>query len=676
LQARLNASRHRVKQLEKQIETNNNFAPEAEAEESRLEALVAAKATERVCIENSELKVLLSQRKIELDELQKNFDHASEQICIANIKIAQLSDGSAPTSDSINNQAQIHALSQEIAIRQQQIDELSMIIDQLNRDKEASNCQYQNYVSHLLREMELLKTNASELGGENEELVKREQQLLKHVGDLERQIQQQIQKQKTYAEHTSENVELQKLNSQVMALTEANEALAMSVSHLEIVKLDLSKQLELKDEQLRNMDLQNQELKTHSPNLPQLMFDFQDKSTAASIAMSQNQELRAQLAEMQGAFVNLTNKQIYLVDKLQSETHLCKEMKTLYESMDSELQAMKNQWQFKEDEMIRLSHSNSEQEKLILQQNMEIDSLRHYETTGQHGVGGSDGTHLQRELESSKRMIETLTNKINILESTAIMTNGNHHLHEGHQHHEHSECKDVDSKKYLMDEIAMLKMEKGELLKAMQVFQMKKRQEQAEEDQLDAAAVRGGVINSIHSANEESITATPSIATQEALEKLQERFRRTMLEIADLSDEKQRLEHVVTQLQFETETIGEYITLYQYQRRLLKQKEHERDAQLKSLAADRELMTTKLCQLNSLIENLILQHSSPQVVNATKLLLHEEKADLLKLKQETAGKILEILSDIKTTNVRSYELNESNIGMENCSCCLGKLETV
>jgi archaellum component FlaC len=46
-----------------------------------------------------------------------------------------------------------------------------------------------------------------------------------------------------------------------------------------------------------------------------------------------------------------------------------------------------------------------------------------------------------------------------------------------------------------------------------------------------------------------------------AMEKLEERFTRTMKEVADLSDEKQRLEHLVLQLQGETETIGKILSL-------------------------------------------------------------------------------------------------------------------
>lgn len=70
------------------------------------------------------------------------------------------------------------------------------------------------------------------------------------------------------------------------------------------------------------------------------------------------------------------------------------------------------------------------------------------------------------------------------------------------------------------------------------------------------------------------------INQQMAMKQLEEKFTKTMQEIADLEDEKQRLEHLVLQLQDETETIGEYVTLYQHQRGVLKQRALERDAQV------------------------------------------------------------------------------------------------
>ena len=46
--------------------------------------------------------------------------------------------------------------------------------------------------------------------------------------------------------------------------------------------------------------------------------------------------------------------------------------------------------------------------------------------------------------------------------------------------------------------------------------------------------------------------------------KLEKRFKETMERLADLMDEKQRLEHLVTQLQGETETIGKKNHLYSF----------------------------------------------------------------------------------------------------------------
>ncbi|CRK94879.1 CLUMA_CG008371, isoform A [Clunio marinus] len=610
LQNRLNVSRHRVKQLESEIKNYSDKSfQDPSVETKKLEEFVAVRvkdlkdSNEKIEAERNEIKLLLNQKRIELENLQKNFDHLNTELHLANVKIAQLSDGSTPVD---NSNQQINSLNQEIAIKQQQITELYSIIDQVNRDKEASDNQYQNYVSHLTREMETLKENSTELSTENDSLVKREQELLQHVSDLERQIQQQIQKQKTYAEDQQEEStgplqeELQKLSSQITALTESNESLKAQMSKIEVEKSEIERKFLLKEEEMKNMEVEFENFKTNKPNLSKLMTDFEDKSVAASRALSQNQGLKDQLDEMQRAFITMTNDKMELTDKLQSEMHLCKEMKTRYDSMEVELQATKDKWHYKEDEMIRLSHENTELEKKIMQQNIEIDRLRHYE-----------------KVTTSEEIVS---------DETKFLTNG-----------------DENSPR----------------------------------------------IETNNDEKQTKISVTPSIATEEALEKLQSRFRRTMLEVAELTEEKQRLEHVVTQLQFETETIGEYITLYQYQRRMLKQKEHERDIQLKNLAADREKMNEKLLQLNGLIEKFVLQHDNNIEMGneATKLLEHESEPiiinpdnrdhqtskNLMKLKEEPAGKILEILSDIKTVNATSYE---PNVGVEHCSCCLGKLETV
>lgn len=163
--------------------------------------------------------------------------------------------------------------------------------------------------------------------------------------------------------------------------------------------------------------------------------------------------------------------------------------------------------------------------------------------------------------------------------------------------------------------------------------------------------------------------------TENIMKCLEEKVKRTMQEIADLTDEKQRLEHIVMQLQGETETIGEYVALYQHQRMVLKQRALEKDQQLKQLAADREQVKIKLDKLNQLIR---------KVVNAPKEVLEEHK----QIKEaayngnvepeaerdttnETAEEIISLLTEIKSSN-----LVEPDENFHHCPWCSGQLMTV
>uniref|UniRef100_A0A1I8F941 GOLGA2L5 domain-containing protein n=1 Tax=Macrostomum lignano TaxID=282301 RepID=A0A1I8F941_9PLAT len=87
---------------------------------------------------------------------------------------------------------------------------------------------------------------------------------------------------------------------------------------------------------------------------------------------------------------------------------------------------------------------------------------------------------------------------------------------------------------------------------------------------------------------------------QRARRQLEEKFHQAMDRVAQLQDEKERLEHTLMQLEIETETIGEY----------LHQRELEKEASLTQLAAEKEQMRLKLSELETLVRNLM--HSQPQ----------------------------------------------------------------
>ena len=71
--------------------------------------------------------------------------------------------------------------------------------------------------------------------------------------------------------------------------------------------------------------------------------------------------------------------------------------------------------------------------------------------------------------------------------------------------------------------------------------------------------------------------------------------------VAQLSTDKEQLEHLVAQLQDETEIVGDYITIYQHQRKQQRMRMEEKDLQLRQLGKDREELTIKLDQLQTII---------------------------------------------------------------------------
>ena len=74
-----------------------------------------------------------------------------------------------------------------------------------------------------------------------------------------------------------------------------------------------------------------------------------------------------------------------------------------------------------------------------------------------------------------------------------------------------------------------------------------------------------------------------------------------MRQNAELEDKASRLEHVVEQLEGETETIGDYITLYHAQRKSLKTRSEEKDAQIVALVREKQFMQDRVGELQRLI---------------------------------------------------------------------------
>lgn len=96
---------------------------------------------------------------------------------------------------------------------------------------------------------------------------------------------------------------------------------------------------------------------------------------------------------------------------------------------------------------------------------------------------------------------------------------------------------------------------------------------------------------------DESLENPTKMPKEIALMKVEQKFSQAMEKIAELSTEKEQLEHLIVRLQDETDTVGEYITIYQHQRAKQKAQLQEKEHQLQAVARDREDLKEKLSQL-------------------------------------------------------------------------------
>ncbi|XP_019855340.1 PREDICTED: golgin subfamily A member 2-like [Amphimedon queenslandica] len=95
-----------------------------------------------------------------------------------------------------------------------------------------------------------------------------------------------------------------------------------------------------------------------------------------------------------------------------------------------------------------------------------------------------------------------------------------------------------------------------------------------------------------------------SVDLQKSFSALQEHFVTVMHDKAELEDRLQESEHRIVQLEGETETIGEYVALYQTQREALKIKFAEKDRLIEQLTQEKAMLELRFREVQSLVKQL------------------------------------------------------------------------
>uniref|UniRef100_A0A8C3VIU2 Golgin subfamily A conserved domain-containing protein n=1 Tax=Catharus ustulatus TaxID=91951 RepID=A0A8C3VIU2_CATUS len=622
LAARLHSSRQRVSELErtlssismqqKQSEKHNKELVK-ERDNLKLELYKRSKNSEEIKQQNSELseKVhsLVSQNsamKLDVEDLQKKLE-------MAELMIQQFSS----QGGSLDANQQLQMALEEKASLETQLAQLSESLHQLQAERDQ-------YVEKLREEGSVWQQRVQQLseqvtlGAEKEKHMAKIQELENNVTELlstsgptaaELSLQEEIQRLQQ---------EKEELHGQFQAQVRDNEQL----SHLNREQ----------EERLLELEKTVQRYNEEAVDRQQILEDMQSDKATISRALSQNRDLKEQLAELQNGFVKLTNENMEVTSALQSEQHVKKELAKKLGQLQENLADLKETLELKTQEARGLQE----------QRDQCYSHLQQYTLAFQQLAAEKDELHKQFLLQT--QLMDRL------------------------QHEE------VQGK--VTVEMHLKELQQTKVTVKRDKWKDGRQCDREVLGQLAMAALRqtfGSVSASCPRRNCKLQTFLPGSvmdtvpvevheALKTAMDKLQLRFTELMHEKADLKERLEELEHRCIQLSGETDTIGEYIALYQSQRAILKQRHQEKEEYISRLAQDKEEMKMKLLELQELVMRLVRERNewySKYVAAAQnpELLAKQEAAP--NQEDPTAKQIMQLLREIQNPQERLGSLLEN-----------------
>uniref|UniRef100_A0A8C5PT53 Golgin subfamily A conserved domain-containing protein n=1 Tax=Leptobrachium leishanense TaxID=445787 RepID=A0A8C5PT53_9ANUR len=648
LAVRLQSARQRVTELERTLSSISTQQKQAEKlnkglekdrDSLRLESLKISKGTEELKQQNSELSeklnAVLSENasmRLELGDLHKRLEmadlmiqqfssqtgtpDANQQLRLLQEERDQLGAQLMQMSESLQQlgaerDQYVEKLKQEGVVWQERVHHLSEQIQIVTQEKEGAQIEADKLAT---RVTELLLASAAEsteneppafAGPSEEELALRQEcdQLQHELRELQARYQAQVQ----------DNSQLSRLNQ------EQEERM-----------LDVEKTLQRQSED--NVDKQ------------QILENMQSDKATISRALTQNRQLKEHLAELQNGFVKVTNENLELTNGLQSEQHVKKELAKKLGQLQESLGDFKEQLAAKEEELRLLQSQRDEiaahlqhysaayqqlaiekeeiQRQYLLQAQL-MDRLQHDEVQGKV----SAEMHL-KELQQSRVNLELLTKENQELRAQVLQIRSepeNRALSRIEGDGVESEVYEAEVSKtslmipedfesreemmaFLNSAISVLHGAREEVER-----QLGEQKRYCQDLLLQISDLRqqqmSGSVNYSAELSVENVPREVYDALQSAMNMLQLRFTDLMQEKVELKDRVEELEHRCIQLSGETDTIGEYIALYQSQRAILKQRHLEKEDYISRLAQDKEEMKAKLLELQVLVMRLVAERN-------------------------------------------------------------------
>ncbi|XP_045922004.1 golgin subfamily A member 2 isoform X4 [Micropterus dolomieu] len=655
------------KQFEKY---NKDF--EKERDNLRLEVLRLNNLSEELKQQNSELSEQLKGRAQENGAMKLELEVLHKRLEMTDLVLQQCSSQSDPTSDRQQVQllleekqqleAHNHQLMESIAQLQRERDCYAEQIQEEGRVWKDKTEQLLTQVSLVAEERDRNISRVQELEASITEL-----QNAAALLSQEREAQDVAEPHPTGP--SEREVALQEaLNT----LQQEKDALTAQFQGQLRDNEQLSRMCTEQEKRLGELERQVESQVQEEEDRRRMLEDVQSDKATISRALTQNRTLKDQLAELQNGFVKLTNENMELTTAIQSEQHVKKELARRMGELQEELHNVKEQLELKSTETQGLMEQRdqvvahlqqycagyqtlaSEREQLhhqYLQQLQLMDRLQHDESQGrvQLEISHNQLKQAQENLELLVRDNEQLKAEVKELLNSSAFAPSSRDQGDGVESQSLQESpnksstivipEDFESQKeieeFIRGALAQLEAERDE---ARRQLEKEHRLHMAARHKADVATsiehqhhshkpvhdhhhdhhehhehdhTQGQHSHCEHS-HEHSEGGVPlevHQALQVAMEKLQQRFTSLMQEKADLKERVEELEHRCIQLSGETDTIGEYIALYQSQRAIMKQKHQEKEQYISMLAQDKEEMKAKLAELQDLVMRLVAERN-------------------------------------------------------------------
>lgn len=610
LEGRLSASRQRVREVEASLaEAASQRDNNSSLLETRLKELEASKVTSsrtnKLCDELraavDELTERLNVKTQDYDKLFSQLTDTKSQLAMANLNLQQLRDSIGEEA-----QTQLERVATEHTETKRKLEAAQAALTQASTDNSQMAAHYQHYTAQLAAQTQALQEQVTQLTSEKEEMAASLQETKSALEAATRQASQakgeepgQSRAEREHLTHTIATLqeEMCQLKEHNAALTNDNNQLSKLVDQLSI--------------NVEGLEMQVERNKTKEVDTSQLLAAMQSDKVAAARALTQNKQLKEQLEELQSGFIIMSNKKLELTEKLEKELHVKKSLNQEISALNEQVADLRQQAARKDHEITALRENSESLSSQLASPHIhshmspDMDQLTQENATLTEQI-----RELENKLKLSKVEIEDLQKQNAELHALITEYRGSPSEQEANQQGTTIPALDAESQRKLLGKVAMLTGAVSKLEAECNSLQM---QLDCERDKYNKVL---GESLAKEDLPEDVLTDESRDKTRDnELEKklqdleaahmvLESRFNRSMKEVADLSDEKQQLEHVVQQLQLETESIGDYITIYQFQRGVMKQQARERELELSSLYHEREEMKQKLSTLQELVSNL------------------------------------------------------------------------